>query len=249
MKFVKAICILCFITLFLAAQDATQDSILFNSGTWEPYTFASEGKGVVTEIVIAACAAAAIKIDLKFLPWERCEYNIQNGIAFATFPYRITEERKQKYYFSDELIQSRGKIFYWEGRGKNIDWQTLKDFGAVRWGGLQGYWYINELKKQEISYVAIETIEQALLMLKSGRIQYFIEDELVCLDAAKRVLSGDLDKLKMVSKPANESSLHLMVSRQYPNSKMLLERFNKGLALIKSNGIYAEILKKYNITH
>lgn len=243
MKRIMSVTGLCITLVMLSAQ-----SVLFNTGDWEPYTTTKpDGKGVVNEIVLAACSASNIKIDLRFFPWERCEQNIQNGTAFAAFPYRITEDRLAKYYFSDELIKSRGVIFYWEGRGSDIAWQSFKDFGNVRWGGLQGYWYVDELKKLGIRYDAIGTLEQAILMLQSGRIQYFIEDELVCKMVASRVLGNEIGKLKMVTKPANESTLHLMVSKQYPNSRALLDQFNKGLAVIKRNGVYAGILKKYGV--
>ena len=245
MKHRTVIIMLIFSIALLHAQ-----SVIFNTSEWEPYTTAKPGgKAVVTEIIMAACSAGNIAFDLRFFPWERCEQNVQNGMAFAAFPYRITEERSVKYYFPDVLITSRGGIFYWEGRGSDIDWLSLKDFGNVRWGGLQGYWYRDELKKLGIKYDSIATTEQAILMLKSGRIQYFIEDELVCKMIAERILGNEIGKLKMFTKPANMSTLHLIVSRQYPDSRALLDQFNKGLAIIKRNGVYAGILKKYGIKY
>lgn len=104
MKHVAVVIGLIISVVFLFAQ-----SVIFNTGEWEPYTTTKPGgKGAVNEIVIAACSAGNIELDLRFFPWERCEQNVQKGAAFAAFPYRITEERSAKYYFSDVLITSRG---------------------------------------------------------------------------------------------------------------------------------------------
>ena len=51
----------------------------------------------------------------------------------------------------------------------------------------------------------------------------------------------------VAQKPESTDAFRIMVSRKYPNSKELLNKFNEGLKTIKNNGIFHNILKQYDV--
>jgi polar amino acid transport system substrate-binding protein len=235
------------ILLALSCSVFTQP-VLLATDEWEPYTSRDlPGHGVLVEVVNAAFAETNIVSRLQYEPWKRCEIDARAGKVFAAFPYLVTDDRKALFYFSDPLISTHGKIFYWEGRGRDIDWKSYADFGPVTWGGYPGNWYESIFRKEGIKYTPAGNLDQVILMLMAGRIDYFIEDELAGRERAKKLLGREYPKLRTVTKPNNEGDLHLLVSRSYPDSAEILRKFNAGLAVIKKNGTWAGILAKYGL--
>jgi len=230
------------------AVEAFAQKAPFVSGEWAPYVSEKmPGQGPLSEIVFAATKAAGLEPSVAFFPWARAEAEVASGAAFATYPYAITDERKKSYDFSDQLASSKSMIFYVSGKGKYFAWNSLSDFKSYKVGGIAGYNYIEDLSKNGIKPEMATGIDLILKMAYAGRIDYFIEDELVAREAIKAIYPGEQGKFLVFAKPYKDSPLYLMVSKKYPGSADLLKRFNGGLATIRKNGTYAAILSKYGI--
>lgn len=221
------------------------------SGEWAPYSGEKlAGQGLVTEIITAASKAAGMTPDFDFYgnAWLRCENEVKTGVVFAAFPYSITAERKTMYDFSDPVLSTKARIFYIEGKGKDIAWSTQKDLAAYSFIGIAGYNYVSVFKELNIKMESTSSAELAFKMLLAGRAPYFIEDEMVGNTAAKAALGADANKVRMMSKSWLEEPMYLLVSRTYPNSKEILAKFNAGLQTIKKNGTYKSLLAKYGLS-
>lgn len=243
----KRILIFASLALILATRAMTQ-VIPLATGEWAPYTGEKlAGQGLVTEIVTAAFKAGGLQTGYSFFPWNRCELAVQDGSAFAAFPYAMTEERKKLYDFSSPVMNSRSVVFYYEGQGKDMDWASLKDFQKVKLGAGAGYWYIEDLKKNGLAYDTVADTDTAFKMLQAGRFQYFIENEVVGKETIKRLFPKDTTKFKTLSKPYDENQFFLIVSRKYPGAAELLKKFNTGLAVVKADGTYKAVLAKYDL--
>ncbi len=221
------------------------------TGEWAPYTGEKlAGQGLATEIVAAAAKAAGLSMDFVFYgdAWLRCENETKNGVVFATFPYSRTEERLKTFAFSDAIVSGRSRIFFVEGKAKDIAWMTMKDFSAYTFIGMQSYDYVGMFKENGIKMEAATTPELAFKMLQAGRGEYIIEDELVANAVIKTIFGMAAAKVKMNKKSWKEDPYYLMVSKAYPNSAEILVKFNAGLAAIKKSGTYKAILAKYGLT-
>lgn len=85
-------------------------------------------------------------------------------------------------------------------------------------------------------------------MLYSGRRDFYIDDQAVIYDSIKRIFPNEIKYFAVLEKPFDEArENYVMVSRKYPNSAKILEKFNYGLEIIKKNGEYERIIKKYNL--
>lgn len=247
----KSCLIACVLLGLVLASGAFAQNIKLAAGEWAPYTGEQlAGYGFTAEIVTAAAKAAGMTVEYAFYgdAWLRCENETKTGAVFATFPYTPTDERAKTFDFSEPIYKGKSQIFYVEGKGKDIAWTTLKDFAGNNFIGIAGYDYVPALKEYNIKMEPTSTTELAMKMLQAGRGVYLIEDEIVGLAAIKTVFGAEAGKVKMVTKPWKEARYCLMVSRTYPNSKEILEKFNAGLGTIKKNGTYKAILAKYGLS-
>jgi polar amino acid transport system substrate-binding protein len=56
------------------------------------------------------------------------------------------------------------------------------------------------------------------------------------------------DQLKIASKPLNNEGL-VLIAKNNPESKKLIEQFNEGLEAIQKNGTYTQLLLKWNLSN
>ncbi len=88
---------------------------------------------------------------------------------------------------------------------------------------------------------------QNLKMLSKHRIDLTLEDEIV----ARHIIFNDApelkDKLTFTKNSLSSQTLHVTSGLKNPKNKAIIASFNKGLAVIKRNGTYEDILKNYGL--
>ncbi len=219
------------------------------TGEWDPYTTEkTETKGFVTEIISAAFLAVNIQPVYVFLPWKRCESNLDNGTVFGIFPYVSSPERIAHYIFSDKIAFSTGRFFYKKDKFKNpLNYENLTDLKNYSIGGTLGYWYEKDFTTAGLKTEYVAGDELNFRKLLGDRVDAVVADELVGWELIKKIDAKAVDTIATMQKPLNRSELHIMVSKKYPDTPEILKQFNSGLEIIKKNGIYKKILVKYNI--
>ncbi len=224
-------------------------TIKLATGEYPPYASAEiPGYGLVTEIISAAMKEMGNKPEYIFYPWKRCESSVKKGKIWATFPYGINNERAKVFLFSDVLLVTSTKFFYYKKHTKNkIEWNSLSDLKPYKIGGVLGYYYEADFKKAEFSvdYAPSEILSIKKLVL--GRVAIVPLDEAVGWSLIKKNFPDELVNFGVVEKAHDTSGNFLMVSKSYPDTKKLLKTFNAALKTIKKNGVMKEILKKYNM--
>ncbi|MCG8572735.1 MAG: transporter substrate-binding domain-containing protein [Spirochaetes bacterium] len=235
--------------ILISVLSFSQSKIILTTGEWAPYTSKSMSEyGAFTEILTAVLKEMGVNYEYQWYPWKRAEDEVRKGNAFACFPYLKNEERLKVYDYSEPLLSSTGKFFYLRSNiKKEVKWASLADFKSFTMGGVGGYWYLSEFEKAGLKIDLASSDESNISKLYNKRIDFALTDELVGWDIIKKQFPNAINQFATLDKPFNENYLHLMVSRKYPNSKKLMEQFNKAFASIKSKGIYARILKKYNL--
>ncbi|MCP3925840.1 MAG: transporter substrate-binding domain-containing protein [Desulfobacterales bacterium] len=238
----------CFL-LFLSSNILAKQKVVLVTGEWAPYTSKKmNGYGFFTEIVSAVFKESDFDVEYRFYPWLRCEHNLKKGIAYAAFPYKMTDERKKIFDFSDELANSKNKFFYLKKRIKSkIKWEKLEDLKPYAIGGTFGYWYKETFKEAGLSIDYGYTDKIGIMKLHAGRFDFLATNELVGWELIKTLFPEDLNKFATVKKPFSSDNLRLMISRTYPKAALITNRINKAINKIKAKGIYSQILIKYNL--
>ncbi len=224
--------------------------VVLVTGDWDPYTNEKvAGKGAFTELVTAVFDEMKVEYEVQFYPWKRVEAAVADGTAYAAFPYVITDERKQFFDFSDEVMVSNGKFFYYKPNNsvKFADWKTYDDLKSVKIGGVLGYWYEKDFKAAGLNVDYVPTDEQNFKKLEAGRVDLVPTDELVGRALIKTLFPDKQKNFLVLPKPLNSSSLYLMVSKKYNDAEALTKKFNDSLKAIRKSGKYAKILSKHGI--
>lgn len=242
---VTAILFLCCIKSETA--NANSNTISLVSGEWAPYSSRNmESGGLATEIVAAVISDMGYTSRVNYYPWKRAEFFVEKGEAWAAFPYRSTKERSKRFHISDPIATVVHKFFYYSDDVKELYWNSLDDLKRYKLCGLLGSWYMKSFREAGLIVDSSINIESSLKMLKAGRCDILSVAELVGWYYINEQHSSDAIKFKVHEKTVgNPFSYRLLVSRSYPNSELLLKKFNQSLMRIKENGVYKKIQDKY----
>lgn len=246
----KQVILIIFVFINFCHISHAREPLVFVTSAYEPYVI-EEGsviKGIFPDIVKAVFHELNIKTEFRIQPWKRGETTVRIGEAFATFPYLTSDHRAENFNFSDPVIYFFPKFYYKKEKFPNgFSWVNLTDFQQYTIGGVQGYWYKKSFQKASLNVHYVTTDIQNLHKLMTERIDFTLLPELVGKILIQKVYPDQSSAFAFAKKPESTDTFHLMVSKKYPYAKELTEKFNKGLRIIKQNGIYQNIFKKYKV--
>ena len=230
------------------SQASGSQKLVVMTGEWEPYVGSMlPGFGFTSDIIQEASNAAGLDVSIQFAPWPRCEASIEHGKAFATFPYSPNELRTKFAHFSQAIAKSRTVFFYNNEKLENFDFSRLEEVKPHLIGGVRGYYYEPRFTKLGLAVDYSENEDEALKKLFWGRVALMPLNELVGWEKIKKLYPDQSSIFSASNSAIDEQDLNVMVSRKYPDSEALLQRFNEGLNTIINNGVYKKIMEKHSI--
>ncbi|WP_028610868.1 amino acid ABC transporter substrate-binding protein [Paenibacillus harenae] len=226
-----------------AAWDAIKASgklRIGTEGTYAPFTFHDEsGKLTGFDVEIAEEIAKRLGLKAEFIEtsWD----SIIAGLDAERFDtifnqVGITDERKEKYDFSDDYIVSKAVLIVAED---NTDIKTFADLKGKKSGQSLTSNLADIARENGAEIVTTDGFNQAIDLLASGRIDATVNDGLSFLDLKKQ--KPDLP-LKIVDE-APDAAKNAALFRK--GNEAMIEAVNGALAEIKSDGTYLKISEKY----
>lgn len=248
----KRLILLSTILLFLSRTHAEEKEVLFATGEWPPYTSQNLPEyGAATALVSSICAAGGIIPVYKFYPWKRTILMVDEGRAFCTFPYPMTEEYTNKYPFSSPLFYGKN-VFIYHSNNPNIHQiqsiKTAEDIQPYKIGVLRGS-FEGSLEEEGFTFETTTDVAQSIKKLAAGRIDFYLDEKTAALYEIKKLYPENTEQFQILPLTYLEIMPNgLLISKDYPGSEESLIKFNKGLELLKQSGEYDKILKKHNLT-
>ena len=232
------------VSLVFFSLVAQASPLLMCTSDWPPFTTASSNKGVFTLVVNAVVNEMGMTPQYSFYPWHRGEKMLALGKIFASFPYRVTPDRESNHFFSDPILPNETRLFYFKPHLSYLpDYASLSDLKPYLIGGVLGYSYVTEFKNAKLDAQYVVSDRMNIKLLKLGRIDISPINTLVGWKLIHEEFPQLADKFAMADKPLYTTSMHLMVSKKYPNAASLLIRFNDALRRIKSNGVFDKVVQ------
>ena len=156
-------------------------------------------------------------------------------------------DREKKFLHSDPIIVTNEVFFHLKSFA--FDWNDWSDLKGLRVGGTIEYTVSKMLKdKQEIGGYSLEIIRTDEINFKKllkGRIHIFpLAKEVAYALLNEKFTEQDRNQLTFHPKPVNSGELHLLLSKNKPESKDLLKLFNRGLKRLKESGQYDSIMRE-----
>ncbi|WP_339205613.1 amino acid ABC transporter substrate-binding protein [Paenibacillus sp. FSL K6-3182] len=209
-------------------------------GTYAPFTFHDEsGKLTGFDIEIAEEVTKRLGLKAEFIEtsWD----SIIAGLDAKRFDtifnqVGITDERKEKYDFSDDYIVSKAVLIVAED---NNDIKTFADLKGKKAGQSLTSNLADIARENGAEIVTTDGFSQAIDLLASKRIDATVNDGLSFLDLKKQ--KPELP-LKIVAE-APDAAKNAALFRK--GNEALIEAVNGALAEIKSDGTYLKISEKY----
>lgn len=227
-------------------EDAQKTYIIYSDNSFAPFEFLQDGKyiGVDMDILAAVAEDQGFAYEMHNEGFDAAMGAVQAGQADAMIAgMTINDKRKETFDFSDGYFDD-GSILVVAAGNTTINAEADlagKKIAAKK--GTVSTEYAESIKDKygfEISYFEDSpTMYQAVI---TGNADACFEDYSVAAWAIK----SEGVALKTIGQVINPSSYGFAVKKGM--NAELIEMFNAGLANIKANGKYAEILATYGYT-
>ncbi|WP_214769841.1 MULTISPECIES: transporter substrate-binding domain-containing protein [unclassified Exiguobacterium] len=221
-------------------EEASKDSKMITVGTeatYPPFTYKEKGEltGYDIDVMNEVAKRAGYKIDYKAMDFKGLIPALDSErIDVIANQMGITDERKEKYAFSDAYTVSGSTIIVNE---KTDDIKTLDDLKGKVVGSTQGSLYAKTAEDAGAKVKYYKGANQVLKDLEAGRVDAAMNDRLFVLTELKK--AGY--KVKAVGETFDKNESGFMMAK---DSKYA-EDFNEALAEMKKDGTLADIGKKY----
>ncbi len=230
-----------------AAAPAPAPAKVYVVGTdaaYAPFESQNEKAEIVgfdIDVVTAVAKKAGIEVKFVNTPWEGIFNNLQQGDRdLLVSSITITDERKQTMDFSSPYFDAAQLIAVKEN-SKVAKFDDLKKLKVGVQTGTTGDEVVSKLLgKTNTNVKRFESTPLALKELEAGGVDAVVADNGVVINY---VANNSASKFKTVSDKAFLPEQYGIAVKK--GNTELLDKINKGLADIKADGTYAQILEKY----
>jgi len=230
-----------------AANTKSKQPLIIALPDVAPYASPQLSKGgFYPELIRAAFERVNYQVEIRFLPFKRILRMLTEGqIAGAGMVSYKAEREAFLIYPKIALYEDKLRV-YGLKKGAFIEpFSGLESLKGYTVGAYQGGFVEKELAKLKISYESTASIAQNVHMLIAGRVDFITTPELSLNYLLNNELKDFADQVIGLDPPFKSDKHFLVTSKKYPESKTIMDDFNRGLALIKADGRYDEIRQNY----
>jgi len=187
-------------------------------------------------------------VELSFYPWKRAHNNALTKKTLLISASDTIERRKIFLYSTpydnaaSYLIGLKKNKYKYNG---NI--QSLQNYSI---GVLSGHYLVKMLQDAGVNNVIeVSNDIQNIKMLFAGRFDFIAVSKKPAISILNNepAINGTLAQVVFYEPPIRDNPVHLIAHKDMPKSKEIILEFNKGLKIIKENGTYDLIMKKYGL--
>jgi polar amino acid transport system substrate-binding protein len=226
----------------LSIASAANQTIKIALGEWPPYiSKKANDSGPIARLIKDIFYDEGYKIEYEFLPWTRAYKLTSRGKYDAMAIWMMKEERKEKFWYSNEVLTERFTIFHLKETTVNTN--TLKEINlGVNLGYKYGDIFDKYMKDNKITPVSsVIKPSQNFMLLLNKRIDAFPMEKNVGYDTLANLESKIMSsKITHTNFPqlfkANGS--FLLFSKEKERNLELLKLFNNRLDIYKNSGKY-----------
>lgn len=194
--------------------------------------------GLATALVKQVLDETNTPYTLDWVPWNRAETLGASGRYDAIFPYMKSQERLADFLYSEPLYTVKARVFV--RRASTIRLATRADLSGMKLCKPLGYAVEESLRDAiESGDIDVESpvnMEACLRMLKAGRVDGIVDAEHTFWPAAAAVSETARQDFEARGLVIQETTLHLIVSRQNPRAPQIIDSFNQGLRKARRSG-------------
>ena len=237
------------VSIFIGTMYAKELTIGWDH--WPPYQYKNkqgELMGIDIDIIKSVCEAVGYEVKFKQLPWKRLLIYLEDGRLDVGMAGSKTKERKKFINFGISYRSGKEVLFVRKGEVAKYKIKKLADLKKYnfRMGCTRGNYHGEEFKelldKKILETEAVNDEIQNINKLIFERIDGFVGNEISNLIKLQK--KEFKDKIEIHPYIVNEDKNYFMLSKKSTTNEDI-EKLNEGIRLIKNNGEYDKIIKKY----
>ncbi|WP_129336213.1 amino acid ABC transporter substrate-binding protein [Cellulomonas endophytica] len=215
--------------------------VVGTEGTYRPFSYHEDGSGdlVGFDVDVARAVGEELGVEVRFeeTQWDAIFAGLEAGRFDAIAnQVSITPEREESYTFSEPYTYSRGVVVVRADDSSIASFEDLS--GTTTAQSLTSNWYT--LAQESGAQVeAVEGWAQAVELLRQGRVDATINDELTWLDYAQ---TDDATDLKVAAETEDQSRSAVALAG---GATALGDAIDEALAALAADGTLAEISQTY----
>jgi len=236
------------VLLFLSfTQPAfAEQTLRITNGEWAPYLSEHLPKnGFASDVVKVAFAAVGINVEYDFFPWRRSYMLARKGTWHGSVVWVHTRERAEDFHYSNTVVLDQEFLFHL--KSFKLEWEQVEDLEGLTIGGTLHTVYPLFALAEARGLISIErsgTYENLYRRLLKYRIHAIPQVSQVGRYLISTTLTPE-EQSRITFSPTviQTREYALILSKAVPENALLIKKFNQGLNLIKSKGIYGKMLK------
>lgn len=227
-----------------------EQTILLSTLNWEPYTGENLPEhGFFSEIVSEAFSQVGYRVEFQYRPWARALIEAKMGVVHGVMAAYWKEERTEFLEYPDVVWKVKEELFALQNHPITYS-GSINDLAGYTIGVLRGSLQAEDLAAAGIEVEAVNDQFQSLRKLLAGRIDAMIAPESLFFYHLKS-LRAPLNRIevKKLETPYKVYDMYVAFSKKNPEYQKLNVDFNRGLDMIKTNGMFEKILEKHDVKH
>ena len=232
---------------------AANEKIRLSSGEWPPYLSAQlPYYGVASHVVSEAFASVGVDVEYGFFPWKRSYLYAKEGKGIGdevwngSLVWIYTEDRAKDFLYSDRIIEDDQVLFFL--KETHLDWYKMEGLRGKVLGGTTHTIYPSleqEAKKGLFSINRADGYAALFKRLFAHRIDAIPNvKEVGAFFIRTSLTPAQQSQITHSSMVIEQREYHLIFSRKIEGNKRFLSLFNKGLKIIKENGVYDKLFQE-----
>ncbi len=227
----------------LLAQIQRRGEIVFGTeGTWSPWTYHDENDQLVGfDIEVAQKVAEKLGVKATFVEgeWDGLLAGVDGGrYDSMANGVEITEERAQKYDFSDPYCYIRTAIIV---KSDDDSINSFEDLNGKTTANTISSTYATLAESYGAKTTGVDDLNQTIELLLNGRVDATLNAEVTYFDYLKEHPDANIK----IAALTNDASQVAFPVRKGDETATLREALNQAINELREDGTIAEISEKY----
>ncbi len=245
MKKVKKLILILSLFISVISTQSYAQNINIVANIWPPYVDkALPDDGLAMKIVKTAFARSGYTANVKVEKWGKALYGSEMGAYEVVGAIWKSKERQEKLLYSQPYLMNN--IILVANVNNQLEFNSLSDLHGLLVGILKDYAY-DEKFMSDINILKVQAnrLTQNLIAVQKGKLDVAVADKRLAIYELKTFMGSNRNEFRFLPKHLASRHLYIAAPKGIAESKVLIQKFNKGLAAIKKDGTYEKILEEY----
>ena len=245
MKKVKKVIFIAVLFFCIITAQSYAQNITIVANIWPPYVDqALPDDGLAMKIVKTAFARSGYTADIKVEKWDKVLYGSELGVYEVVGAVWKSKERQEKLLYSQPYLKNN--IVLIANVNNPLEFNALSDLRGLLVGILKDYAYDEKfMNDAKILKFQANRLTQNLIAVQNGKLDVAVADKRLAMYELKTFMGSNRSEFRFLPKHLASRHLYIAAPKGNAESKVLIQKFNQGLAAIKKDGTYLKILEEY----